>query len=529
MGMSGFLHRDGRRIVDGSGKEMLLLGWGLGNLYVKEGYMWGAFNTPRFDRSRRIEQVIEELTGKEYARRFWRLFQERYIAESDFRAMREAGCNSVRIPLDFRQFMEEGEGIVWREEGFTELERRIDQCEQYGLYVFLDMHCAPGGQTGANIDNSVDDRPRLFMDADNLEKSAALWRRLAKMNRDREIVGGYDLLNEPLAPGGCDHLMPVLEQHYRDLIRAIREVDANHLLSIEGAHWATDLRIFRERFDENMALHFHRYAGGPDLSSLQKYLDKAEEMNLPLWLGESGENDSEWYAALYPLSLRLGIGVNLWPWKKLNCANSPYSIRKPKDYDLILGYVQGGPHPGFARSRRILDEYLENVLLENCDLNDAVMRHVLRRPPFSLYAVDFDELPGKGVSYSGSAFPGQDDYRKNTGMCICHDRELREPRFAFDSQWDRFVLWLHEGEFAAYTIQAKGAVACRIQYAASAPSVLEISAGNERAAVELTAEGSHASAPLSLPNREGASAIKISMKRGAAQIKKITFCPPSAD
>ena len=525
--MGGFLHRDGRRIVDGNGKEILLLGWGLGNLYVKEGYMWGAFDTPRFDRSRRIEQVIEELCGKEYARQFWQIFQERYITEADFRAMRDMGCNSVRIPLDYRQFMEEGEGIAWREEGFAELKRRIDQCEKYGLYVFLDMHCAPGGQTGANIDDCVDDRPRLFMDAHNMEKSVALWRRLAEMNREREIVGGYDLLNEPIAPGegdkNCDGYIPVLDRHYRDVIRAIREVDPNHLLSIEGAHWATDLSIFRDRFDENMVLHFHRYAEGPDIATLQKYLDKAEELKLPLWLGESGENDNEWYAALYPLSLRLGIGVNLWPWKKLNCTNSPYSVRKPRDYDLILDYVHGGPHPGFARSRRILDEYLNNILLEHCDFNGAVMRHVLRRPPFAMYAVDFDELPGKGVSYSGSSCPGQQDYRKNTHMCICQDREPRAPRFAFDCQWDRFVLSLHEGEFVTYTIQGKEAVACQVYYAASAPSILEVSAGKACVNVELKAESPYSSALVSLEDQNGISAIKMSMKRGAAQIKKIVF------
>ena len=44
--MSVFLHRSGRKIVDGSGKEILLLGWGLGNMYVKEGYMWGRLIRP---------------------------------------------------------------------------------------------------------------------------------------------------------------------------------------------------------------------------------------------------------------------------------------------------------------------------------------------------------------------------------------------------------------------------------------------------------------------------------------------------
>ena len=526
--MSGFLHRDGRRIVDGTGKDVLLLGWGLGNLYVKEGYMWGAFDTPRFDRSRRIEQVIEELAGREYARRFWAVFQERYIAEADFRAMRDLGCNSVRIPLDYRQFMEEGEGIVWREEGFEELKARIDQCEKYGLYVFLDMHCAPGGQTGANIDNCIDDRPRLFMDADNLKKSLALWRRLAEMNREREIVGGYDLLNEPIAPGkdekNCDAYLPVLEQHYRDLARTVREADPNHLLTIEGAHWATDLRIFHERLDENMALHFHRYAGGPDIASLQRYMDKAAEIDVPLWLGESGENSNEWYAALYPLAMRLGIGVNLWPWKKLNCTNSPYSVRKPRDYDLILDYVRGGKHPGFEKSRQILNEYLENILLENCDCNASVMRHVLRRPPFSLYAADFDELPGRGVSYSGSSHPAEDDYRQNTGMCICHDREAGAPRFAFDSQWDRFALVLHEGEFAAYTVSAGGpSLRCRIDAHAERDALLEVTAGSQKTDLAISAGFHQYAAALPLPQDTEKQTVRITAKAGVVRLKKISF------
>lgn len=522
--MSGFLHRDGKRIVDGEGREVLLLGWGLGNLYVKEGYMWGAFDTPRFDRSRRIEQVIEELTGKEYARRFWQLFREHYITEADLRAMRELGCNSVRIPLDYRQFMEEGEGIVWREEGFEELKARIGQCEKHGLYVFLDMHCAPGGQTGANIDNSVDDRPRLFMDEGNLEKSLALWRRLAEMNRDREIVGGYDLLNEPIAPGegdrNCDGYIPALERHYRDLAKTIREADQNHLLSIEGAHWATDLRVFRERIDDNMALHFHRYAGGPDISGLQKYIDRAAELDVPLWLGETGENVNEWYAALYPLALRLGIGVNIWPWKKLNCRNSPCSVRPPREYDRILDYIRGGKHPGYGKARQILDEYLENILFENCDQNEPVMRHVLRRPPFALYAVDFDELPGKGVSYSGSRFPGTEDYRKGAGMCVCRDREPQAPRFAFDSQWDRYVLALHEGEFAEYSVSSEGRpLRVDAEIAAEGEAVLALSRGGETAE-RRAAPGRGVCSALLPP---GEQPVRIAVKKGAVNVKRITF------
>ena len=73
---NGFLDTDGRRIVNEAGEEILLMGWGLGNWLLCEGYMWLANSIPRFDRPRRIESVIEELTGKAYAEKFWKRFRE---------------------------------------------------------------------------------------------------------------------------------------------------------------------------------------------------------------------------------------------------------------------------------------------------------------------------------------------------------------------------------------------------------------------------------------------------------------------
>ena len=56
--VDGFLDVDGRRIVNGRGEEVLLMGWGLGNWLLCEGYMWLAYELPRFDRPSRIEAVL---------------------------------------------------------------------------------------------------------------------------------------------------------------------------------------------------------------------------------------------------------------------------------------------------------------------------------------------------------------------------------------------------------------------------------------------------------------------------------------
>ncbi len=527
--INGYLHTQGRKIVDGNNEEIILKGWGLGNWLLPEGYMWLADGGRRFDRPRRIEQVIGELTGKAYAEHFWKSFRENYITREDIRYMAELGYNSVRIPINWRVLMEDGEEIRWKEEGFELLDRCVNWCEEEGMYAFLDLHGAPGGQTGANIDDSLDDVPRLFIDADKKEKCLALWHRLAVRYKDREAVGGYDLLNEPICPpdGGRDndYLIPQLARLYRELIADIRTVDQKHLLSIEGAHWATDLRIFTEPFDDNMVLHFHRYAEMPQRSCLDAYVKKAEELDIPLWMGETGENSNEWYAAFYPLSVSMGIGYNLWPWKKMACTNSPCSIRAPKDYDLVIAYTNGGPHPGYAKSRAIFDEYLENIRLENCDLHPEVTRHVFRKAPFSLMAVDFDEFAENGQPCSGTGAENPAiAYRRGCGMRLEEVREAKEKQFAFDSQWDRYALSLGKGEFARYTLEGCGRLAVEIEADVKKPAVLRVSAGG--AAEERSLEVGEGTVSISVDTEEGVqSSVCITAVSGEIYLKKLHFRP----
>lgn len=502
----GFLHRKEQKIVNGRDEEIILRGWGLGNWLLAEGYMWQC-TSPRFDRQRRIEQVIEQLTGKEFAHWFWKSFQENYIRREDIQAMSRLGYNSVRIPFHYKVFMEDGPGLHWKEEGFALLDRCLDWCEEEGLYAFLDLHGAPGGQTGSNIDDSVDNVPRLFIDTECRTAAIELWKKLARRYAGREVVGGYDLLNEPIVPanagkGDFDLLIPELKQFYREAVREIRRVDKNHLLSIEGPHWATDVSIFDELYDENMVLHFHRYAEPPEIACLKPYMKAGRKLRVPLWMGETGENTNAWYAALYPLAESLGIGYNLWPWKKMDCTNSPCSLKRPKGWEEILSYIEGGPHPGYARSAGIFCEYLENMKYENCIYNEAVTHHVLRRPPFSLQAVDFDYVPpeldfdcalpepgfdcapsepdfdcappdrsfdsvNQALDFNQTAEPGNGsgavssygnraDYRCRSGMEVIEQYQKQERRFAFDCGWERFALVLHAGNAVAYSFDTTG-------------------------------------------------------------------------
>lgn len=457
--VKGFLHADGTKIVNEMGEEIILTGWGLGNWLLCEGYMWLSYKSKRFDRPHRIEQVIRELTGSNYSEQFWKRFREEYITKDDIRAMAELGYNSVRIPFDWQIFMEDEEEIIWKEEGFLLIDRCLDWCEEYGIYAFLDLHGAPGGQTGANIDNCVDDVPRLFIDADKWDKGIKLWEKMALRYRDRWIVGGYDLLNEPIRPAmngtDFDYLLPELARFYEEAIAAIRRIDKKHMLSIEGHHWSTDTSVFYKKYDDNMVLHFHRYGCMPDITVYEEFMQLSEQLQVPLWLGETGENVNEWFTAMYPLAVNCGFGYNLWPWKKMVRENSPCSIRKPENWEKIIGYAEGGPHPGYQEARKILNEYLDHISYANCEHHPEVTKAVFREPGCRVRATDFEHFPGKGISYSGKRVEnGFAGYRRNTGMGIIelYNTNQRERKFAFDSMWDRFGLELTEGEFAEYTI-----------------------------------------------------------------------------
>lgn len=459
----GFLRAQGTAVVNGSGQEVLLTGWGLGNWLVPEGYMWLAGESARFDRPRRIEQVICELTSAKYAKTFWAQFQERYVTEYDIRTMAQQGYNSVRVPIHWRALMEERPGIHWVEDGFRLLDRLIDWCEQYGLYVFLDLHAAPGGQTGANIDDSADDQPRLFLDRDAWEKAIRLWEALARRYKDRWIVGGYDLLNEPIKPGltqgkALNAYLPRLVAFYEQCIAAIRAIDPVHMISLEGDHWATDMRIFFKRYDDNMILHFHRYACMPGREAFAPYIEVSRRLGVPLWLGETGENTPEWFAAMFPMSIALNIGYNLWPWKKMDCRNSPFSIVPPEGWPELIAYANGGERPSRKRSMAIFNQFLDNLQSERCQQNPDLTNAVFRSPGFVLRGTDFDELPGRGSSFSGSLPCGNLYYRSNTNMDIVLLPDADDAlRFPFDSGWDRLALRLTDNEFAKYYINSASA------------------------------------------------------------------------
>src|SRR5205085_12311760 len=173
----------------------------------------------------------------------------------------ELGFNCVRPALNARLFLTEGESPKYLPHGFELVDNLISWCRRYRVYVILDMHAAPGGQTGQNIDDGIDDEPRLFSEPKSQDRLVELWVKLATRYKDEPIVAGYDLLNEPLPErtGAAPKYKAKLESLYKRINEAIRQIDKKHMITLEGADWANDWSVFGRRFDSNLFYQFHYY------------------------------------------------------------------------------------------------------------------------------------------------------------------------------------------------------------------------------------------------------------------------------
>jgi endoglucanase len=395
--VTGFLKAEGKKLVNGEGQEILLRGVGFGSWMLPEGYMW--LFPEKGDRPRRIERMVKDLIGEKKAEQFWDIYYDRYTSEADIRQIAADGYNSVRVPINARFLIEHGEDETVRyiQKRLKLIDDVITWCREHRLYVILDLHGAPGGQTGANIDDSEFDQPELFTNERNKRITIDLWRMLAERYKDEWIVAGYDLLNEPLPEWFSaynDQVMPL----YQEITKAIREVDDRHMIILEGVHWASDWSIFNGKFDDNVMLQFHKYWNNPDTESIQIYLDKRAEWNVPIFMGEGGENNKEWYAGAFRLFEDHDISWNFWTWKKMGKDNSPCSVIMPSGWQQLIDYLEGGEQPNGEAAERILWEYLHNISFENCLYLPEVSRSLFRRPLTRIPAI-FYGYRGKGISY----------------------------------------------------------------------------------------------------------------------------------
>ncbi len=372
----GFLKADGKQIVNEKGENVLLRGIGLGGWMLQEPYMFQLSEVAGTQTE--IKSKISELIGQKNCDEFYTLFMNNMISEKDIDALKKWGFNSIRLPMHYNLFTlpVDKEPVKdqnsWGETGFKLTDNLLSWCRKNKIYLILDLHATPGGQGNDRPIADIDTlKPRLWESEANQKKTIALWKKLAERYKDEEWIGGYDLINETNYK--LDGNEP-LKKLFSEITQEIRIVDKKHIIFIEGNQFANDYTGLTPPWDNNMAYSFHKYWNPTTVETIQKYLDLREKYNVPLWMGESGENNNEWFKAAVNLFESNNIGWSWWTIKKIDSESSLMTISKPAGYQKIIDYWAGkGPKPSVQEARATFMELAENVKYENCKINNDVL------------------------------------------------------------------------------------------------------------------------------------------------------------
>ncbi|GAB4378602.1 MAG: hypothetical protein Kow0042_27190 [Calditrichia bacterium] len=459
----GFYHAEGKLIVDSQGNPVQLRGIGLGGWIFPEGYM---LHIPGFGSPTSIRQQITDLIGLEGAAEFYQVYEANYLNERDIAQIAAWGFDHIRLPFSYKLFYDP-QAEAFREEGFQFFDTFLGWCKAHDLLVVLDMHGAPGGQNAGNISDSDGIEARLWTDTTNQTLTVQIWTEIAARYANEEQILGYDLLNEPVLPQGYSNAF--LRDFYIRQTQAIRQVDPNHLVFIEGNWYATDFSQLTPPWDSNMAYSFHKYWSETDQASIQYLLNLRSQFNIPLWMGESGENSSPWFYETVRLFETNNIGWCWWTHKKFATITSPLSVPLTADYQKLLDYWGGqGSKPSVDFAHNALLEMAQNLAFEKCVRVPGVVEALfdpefgIQPKPFGenvipgvIAAVDYD-LGTQGIAYWDSDYkrtrwdifqPWNRGFQyRNDGVDIEHSQDSGGPEYS--------IGWTENGEWLSYQIKA---------------------------------------------------------------------------
>ena len=379
-----FIRIDGADLIAPNGEKFFIRGTNLGNWLNPEGYMFG-FN--KTNSAWMIDLMFRQAVSPDFTAEFWRAFKDNYVTEADIDFIASTGANTIRVPFNYRLFTDEDYmGLTAAQDGFERIDRLVEWCRGKGVYLILDMHDAPGGQTGDNIDDSYgypwlmesEASQRLFVD---------IWRKIADHYKNETVILGYDLLNEPIAPyfDNMEELNSKLAGVYRMATEAIREVDRNHIIILGGAQWNGNFQPLEDTlFDEGVMYSCHRYGGPTDADCIRGFIDFRDKTNRPMYMGEIGHNTDEWMAAFCQTMVENNIGYTFWPYKKIT--NSCFvGIPAPEGWELIRNFSEAprstyfevrAARPDQAEARRLMMEFVENSRFENCVIQSSYIRAI---------------------------------------------------------------------------------------------------------------------------------------------------------
>ena len=337
-----FLKVNGKEVCKdyGKGEAVKLRGTNVGGYMLQEFWMTPtAYNYENYKVTCEMDiyMTLTDRFGEETMRSLVGVYQDNYWTEADFDNCVELGMNVIRLPVWYMNFVDfNGEFIP---DAFDRLDWFIDEAGKRGIYVIIDMHGAPGSQSGSDhsgVDggNHKKEASEFFF-GDNAKKNQKLfydiWARIAQQYSDSPVVAGYDLLNEPYctyrySSGLTDkELHTMLWDIYDNAYKAIRKEDPDHIIIMEATWDPVDLPDPSLYGWTNVMYQYHNYLydkynneNNAQVASLKKKIDLVinKGYDVPSLMGEFNlmSNTQAWQKGLQLLN-DAGLSWTIWTYK----------------------------------------------------------------------------------------------------------------------------------------------------------------------------------------------------------------------
>ena len=499
-----FVRVSGTKLLGRDGKKLVIRGTNCGNWMVREPYMMNT--SGNLDRQFKFDKMIADVCGEEKVKEFDRLWMDNNFCEEDMRFLAEQGFNTLRVPMHYKYFTLpiEQEPVsgeqTWLQEGFDRIDSMCVWAERWGILLILDMHACPGGQSSGDICDYDSSKPSLWESEANRQKLIALWRKIAERYKEQKCVAAYDLINE--TNWTLTNNNKLLWDTCRLIIKAIREVDTNHIAILEGNSYSNDYNGFpATKMDSRMMFQFHRY-GVYNTEDQVKYMaDMASKYNCPVYIGEFGENSNSWTAGcvrLYEEAMQFAAWT-CWPMKKSNI-NSILQVKRVNSYDNVISQWQNGTRPSATTLWNALKAWAEAQHIRKCIVRTDYIDALLRRPynddclPYTncqtgdyIYAAHYD-MGARGRAYwdtddASYQYNGEDFTSWQRGWTFRNDGVD-----VFDSPNDTkncgyYVGETKDGEWLQYTIdnpEEAGTWQLQLRYAINSGSSIVRITVNDR-------------------------------------------------
>ncbi len=384
-----FVKVDGVDLVKPDGQKLFIRGTNLGNWLNPEGYMFGFSKT---NSGRFINEMFCQLAGEDFTADFWRDFKDNYITRADIEYIAATGSNTIRLPFHYKLFTDEDYmGLTANQDGFARVDSVVEWCRDNGLYLILDMHDAPGGQTGDNIDDSYG-YPWLFESERAQQLMCDIWVKIAEKYKDEPVILGYELFNEPIAHyfENKDELNAKLEPVQKRAVAAIRKVDPDHIILLGGAQWNSNFEPFTDwKYDPQIMYTCHRYGGDATADAIRSFIDFRDKSGLPMYMGEIGHNTMEWQRAFCDAMEANNIGYTFWPYKKKG-DSCMMGIATPEGWDEVVKFAESTRdnyasirenRPDVDAARKAMSAFIENCKLANCEPQTAYIESMKLNVP----------------------------------------------------------------------------------------------------------------------------------------------------